>query len=83
LNVDVPAGLRLTLALGLSPLSKAGSSEAGTAVLGCGDQGRDEDSPENTPRPRTGSSEAEFVETPEWGLGQSTAYDPSSSGDVP
>jgi hypothetical protein len=60
LNVVVPYGLRLSLALGLSSLPEAGSGEAETVVLGRGNLGRDEDSPENTPCPRVGSGEAEL-----------------------
>jgi hypothetical protein len=68
--------LRMSLALGLSPLPEARSGEAETTVLGWGDLSHDEDSPENTLRSRAGSGEAEFVEIPEGDLGRSVALDP-------
>jgi hypothetical protein len=60
LNAAIPCGLRLSLALALSSLPEAGLGEAETAVLGRGDLGRDEDSPENIPCLRACSGEAEF-----------------------
>jgi hypothetical protein len=59
LNVVVPSELRLSLVLGLFCSPEAGSSEAETAVLRRGDLSQDEDSPENTPRPKAGSGKAE------------------------
>jgi hypothetical protein len=48
--------------LSLSP--EMGSGEAGMASQGWGSLGRDEDLPEITPRPKSGSGEAEFWEDP-------------------
>lgn len=60
MNVAVLGGLRLSLALDLYCLIEVGSGEAETSVMGRGDLGRDENSPENTSRPRAGSGEVEL-----------------------
>jgi hypothetical protein len=77
-----PDGLRISLALGLSPLPEAGSGMVETIILGLGDLGWDEDCPENTSRSRTSLGEAEFVETPKGDLERSVAFDPLTSGNV-
>jgi hypothetical protein len=69
--------------LGLSSSPKTGLGEAETLVLGRGDLGRDEDSPEYVPCSRAGSSETELWVTAERGLGRIVVYTLLSSGNVP
>jgi hypothetical protein len=81
MNVDVPRRTSNKSCLGFVSLARGelgqGRNRRSRGLV------QDEDSSENTPRPRIGSGEAEFVETPKRYLGRDVALDPSTSGTVP